>query len=212
MGTMHYMAPEQVERPGEVDHRADIYALGVVIYELLTGELPIGRFPLPSEKRPIDQRIDQIVMHALEKEPNRRYQRAGDVKTDVEIVSGIHRVPAAGAAGGARPREGPSAAGAATGYPGSTMNHIAYPAKSTEIAYLLWLLCLVGLCGVHRFYAGRWVTGIIWLLTGGCLLIGQIVDLFLVPNMIRISNLETAILAGSLGRAPVDARTSQWRT
>ena len=77
------MAPEQMERPTEVDHRADIYSLGVVIYEMLTGEMPIGRFPPPSEKVQIDVRIDHVVLRTLEKEPARRYQRASQVKSEL---------------------------------------------------------------------------------------------------------------------------------
>ena len=84
MGTLHYMAPEQVEKPHAVDHRADIYSLGVVFYELLTGELPIGRFDPPSERANVDERLDDVVMKALAKEPDRRYQRASAVQTDVE--------------------------------------------------------------------------------------------------------------------------------
>ena len=86
MGTPHYMAPEQMERPLSVDHRADIYSLGVVFYEMLTGELPLGRFAPPSQKVEIDVRLDEVVLRSLEKEPERRYQHASDVKTEVETI------------------------------------------------------------------------------------------------------------------------------
>jgi serine/threonine protein kinase len=86
MGTPHYMAPEQVEHPLDVDHRADIYSLGVVFYQMLTGELPIGRFAPPSRKVQIDVRLDEVVLRALEKEPDHRYQHVSDVKTQVETI------------------------------------------------------------------------------------------------------------------------------
>ena len=80
-----------VEHPQGVDHRANIYSLGVVFYEMLTGELPIGLFAPPSKKVHVDVRLDEIVLHTLEKEPARRYQYASEVKTDVETVAGKGR-------------------------------------------------------------------------------------------------------------------------
>jgi tRNA A-37 threonylcarbamoyl transferase component Bud32 len=103
IGTPHYMAPEQVEKPQLVDHRADIYSLGVVFYEMLTGELPLGKFAPPSSKVQVDVRLDEVVLHALEKEPERRYQQASDVKSDVETIAAGRNAPA----GAGKPAAGP---------------------------------------------------------------------------------------------------------
>lgn len=84
LGSAAYMAPEQHESPRDVDHRADIYSLGVVIYEMLTGELPLGRFPPPSQRAAVNARIDEIVFRTLEKERELRQQSADEVKTEVE--------------------------------------------------------------------------------------------------------------------------------
>lgn len=68
--------------------------------------------------------------------------------------------------------------------------------RSTFMAYLLWCLIFVGLGGVHRIYAGKVITGLIWLLTGGLLLVGQIIDLFLIPGMIDHANLKRQVQGG----------------
>ncbi|MHB1037844.1 MAG: protein kinase domain-containing protein [Pirellulales bacterium] len=87
MGTPQYMAPEQREHPTEVDHRADIYSLGVVFYQMLTGELPGKPIEPPSHTVRVDVRLDEVVLRALEKEPERRYQHVSQMKSAVETIS-----------------------------------------------------------------------------------------------------------------------------
>ena len=88
LGTYEYMAPEQREHAREADSRSDVFATGVVLYEMLTGELPIGRFALPSRRRPdqCDSRIDGIIERSLDKEPDRRYQRASEMANAVSRI------------------------------------------------------------------------------------------------------------------------------
>jgi serine/threonine protein kinase len=93
MGTPQYMAPEQTANPTEVDHRADIYSLGVVFYQMLTGELPKGEFAPPSQRVAIDVRLDQVVLRALEQKPELRYQQISFLKTQIETIS---QTPAGG--------------------------------------------------------------------------------------------------------------------
>jgi len=107
MGTPHYMAPEQATSARDIDHRADIYSLGVVFYEMLTGELPLGRFEPPSKRASVDARLDRIVLKSLERAPELRYQHAVDIGTD---VAGL-------ASGGPDADAGPKAQAEAPGAP-----------------------------------------------------------------------------------------------
>jgi predicted Ser/Thr protein kinase len=156
MGTPHYMAPEQVEKPRTVDHRADIYSLGVVFYEMLTGELPLGKFAPPSRKVQMDVRLDEVVLRTLEKEPERRYQQASQVKTDVEAITSRP----SGAMPGAAPP------------PVSPTTPTAAPTSDKTILPAFLLALFFGVFGAHRFYVGKIWTAFLQLAAlGGCVIL-----------------------------------------
>ncbi|MDB6016220.1 MAG: hypothetical protein JWR19_709 [Pedosphaera sp.] len=95
VGTPGYSAPEQKTDPQRVDSRADIYSLGVVFYEMLTGELPGKRIEPPSHKVQIDVRLDEVVLRALAKKPELRYQQVSEVKTMVDTIVATKSSPIA---------------------------------------------------------------------------------------------------------------------
>ena len=92
MGTANYMAPEQRKDAKRADHRADLYSFGVMMYELLTGELPVGRFAPPSRLvQNLDPRWDNLIERCLEPDPRARPHSALELAHALEALAGIAR-------------------------------------------------------------------------------------------------------------------------
>jgi serine/threonine-protein kinase len=100
IGTPHYMAPEQARGEANVDHRADIYAFGVILFELFTGRLPFDSPshvellyehlhtppPRPSSVRKLPPRLELLILRCLEKEPDKRPASMSDVAGELEAI------------------------------------------------------------------------------------------------------------------------------
>ena len=87
MGTPDYVAPESLILGIQVDGRADLYAVGVMLYQMLTGDLPRGMFKMPSQKVPgVDPRFDRIVRRALEQDREERYQSSVEIRRDLDVI------------------------------------------------------------------------------------------------------------------------------
>ncbi len=95
MGTPGYAAPEQFNKGTQVDARADIYALGVVMYQILTGKMPVGAFPMPSEINPhIDIRLDEVVMRAMQENADDRFQTITEISERLTVIHATeHSLP-----------------------------------------------------------------------------------------------------------------------
>ena len=157
LGTYEYMAPEQREHAREADPRSDLYATGVVLYEMLAGELPIGRFALPSRRRPedCDARVDGLIERSLEKSPAGRFQSAREMGDAIEA---IQRSP--------QPHAAPPAPHAPLGYKPVRFEHHLDNLATIDhvlgtVAYVLGFVVLFGGMAVGVpffvvFFIGGW--------------------------------------------------------
>ena len=94
MGTQEFAAPEMLTPGATVDHRADLYSLGVMLYQMLTGEIPRVMFKLPSRCRPeLGTRFDTLICRALETEPDERFQSAAEFRRELD-ATGVGSIPA----------------------------------------------------------------------------------------------------------------------
>src|SRR5690242_903454 len=147
VGTAQYLSPEQA-RGGEIDPRSDLYSLGVVLYELLTGKTPFdGETPVeiamkhlsnapkpPSKLRAdIPPELDMVVLRALAKNPDDRYQSADEMEADLDRVARGANVSAATVDTATQVLRRPPAAPAAEAATAATMI-AAPPSTRTRVA------------------------------------------------------------------------------
>ncbi len=98
-GTPFYMAPEQNHRNDPVGPRSDVYSIGVVVYEMLTGHLPLGRFPAPSKLVDCSRSIDIAVFQALQSQTDARTPSVQRLAAQLDADSGPAQLLKAGVMG-----------------------------------------------------------------------------------------------------------------
>ena len=90
LGTIAYLAPEQRFSSKQVNRRADVYALGAILYEMLMGFPPLGKFPRPVEVRPdFPEALQTILEKCLTIDPEDRFEHAGQLQVELEKVPGV---------------------------------------------------------------------------------------------------------------------------
>ncbi len=141
LGTPDYMAPEQ-KSGARVDHRADIYSLGVMLYEMLCGQVPQGIFDPPSQRVQVDERIDQVVIRAMQQEPDRRYLNTAEMKCEVENIRLTPLPKVVNAAGGKK------VASSSPSKKGGESHESASAGRPRETHLTPWLAGFAAVCGL----------------------------------------------------------------
>ncbi|MBI3363323.1 MAG: protein kinase [Ignavibacteriae bacterium] len=169
VGTAGYMSPEQVQGQ-DTDHRSDIFSYGVLLYELLTGQLPfkgvhetalayeivnVDPAPMMSVKPEIDPSLDAIVLECLAKEPDERTQSAKQVSVDLKRYrreSSRQRVSRVTAA---RPAFKPSSVGPAEDSYQEQSDHVQLSKSSNKLLWFMAAMFFIGMAAFAVLYFKR---------------------------------------------------------
>lgn len=165
MGTPDYVAPEALMHGSDVDGRADIYAVGVMLYQMLTGDIPRGMFRMPSQKfQSIDPRFDAIVRRALEHDREERYQSSHELRLDLDVILTTPRAEPGQESSAALPKQPPHTPGRtvvpSSRNPGSAPQQRSMPRHepyqpppphkaepTSTLPYVLFALLILGIGG-----------------------------------------------------------------
>ncbi|MBE2281902.1 MAG: protein kinase, partial [Prosthecobacter sp.] len=130
MGTPDYVAPEALMMGVQTDGRADLYAVGVMLYQMLTGQVPRGAFDLPSKLSGCDPRFDKVVMQAMKYDREERYSTALDLRRDLDVILTAPLVRSGGQSSAAIPMQ--AAVQTPTGKPPQPRSDAGTPARTTN--------------------------------------------------------------------------------
>ena len=164
MGTPDYVAPETLMYGSDVDGRADIYAVGVMLYQMLTGDIPRGMFKMPSQKfQSIDPRFDSIIRRALEHDREERYQSSHELRLALDVILTTPRAVSGQESSAVLPKQPTNTPGRtvvpSSRNPGSTQPHVVPrhepyqpppPPKShpsSTLPYVIAALLMLGIGG-----------------------------------------------------------------
>jgi serine/threonine protein kinase len=169
MGTPDFVAPEALSPGTVVDGRADLYAMGVMLYQMLTGEIPRGMWSMPSTKVGTDPRYDAVILKAMQTDRELRYQDATEIRRDLDVimtqplpkeepkpVATPAQQPAANRPSGAQPQAGPR--GSRPMPQGQIRPPAAPPVKKKSNDTLIYLVAMVvigGLAGLFMLSGGK---------------------------------------------------------
>jgi serine/threonine protein kinase len=169
MGTPDFVAPEALSPGTVVDGRADLYAMGVMLYQMLTGEIPRGMWSMPSIKVGSDPRYDAVILKAMQTDRELRYQDATEIRRDLDVImtqpvlkeepkpaAAPAQQPVANRPSGAQPQAGPH--GSRPMPQGQSRPPPAPPVKKKSNDTLIYLVAMVvigGLAGLFMLSGGK---------------------------------------------------------